>query len=290
MFDRNDEFDVFICHASEDKGFVRPLTVALRKLGVRVWFDEFEIELGDSLSKKIDKGLAASRFGLVILSPDFLEKAWTNYEFRGLISKEIIGNKVILPLWHGVTVEQVRNYSLPLADRLALKTSEIDSADIPIRILKIVRPDIYENHPRSHHEKLLTGEAMQELHAEIERIRDELYEQAERVEACPHCNAPLTGMGHEDIPDAHTIVCHKSFGCGYSETDGWMTRPCPHDPKFPKFEDFELKTKWDEDRKVWWAIAVGKTSIARKVPLTPMHGKTEDEARERLAEQYRKLK
>src|ERR1044072_4901014 len=116
MFDGNEEFDVFICHASEDKGFVRPLTIALRKLGVRVWFDEFEIEIGDSLSKKIDKGLIASRFGVVVLSPDFLEKAWTNYEFRGLISKEMIGDKVILPLWHGLTIEQVRKYSPPLAD------------------------------------------------------------------------------------------------------------------------------------------------------------------------------
>jgi len=71
MSDWSEEFDVFICHASEDKGFVRPLAVALRKLGVRVWFDEFEIEVGDSLSKKIDKGLAASRFGLVVLSQDF---------------------------------------------------------------------------------------------------------------------------------------------------------------------------------------------------------------------------
>src|ERR1044072_8495735 len=107
MSDVNDEFDVFISYASEDKVFVRPLAVALRKLGVRVWFDEFEIELGDSLSRKIDKGLAVSRFGLVLLSPDFLEKAWTNYEFRGLISKEMIRGKVILPLWHGVTIEQV---------------------------------------------------------------------------------------------------------------------------------------------------------------------------------------
>lgn len=207
-----------------------------------------------------------------------------------MISKEIIGGKVILPLWHGVTAEQVRNYSLPLTDRLALKTSEIDADDIPIRILKIVRPDIYDEYPRSHHEKLLTGEAMQELHGEIEQIREELCEQAERVEACPHCNAPLTRMGHEDIPDAHTIVCHKSFDCGYSETDGWMTRPCPSDPKFPKLEDFELKTKWDEGRNVWWAFAVAKTRMAMKVSLTPTHGKTEEEARERLAEKYCQLK
>jgi len=58
------KWDVFICHASEDKdAFVRPLAVALRQLGVSVWYDEFSLEVGDSISRSIDKGLAESAYG-----------------------------------------------------------------------------------------------------------------------------------------------------------------------------------------------------------------------------------
>jgi len=69
--------DVFICHASEDKDAIaRPLAEALRERGHVVWFDEFELEIGDSLRQEIDRGLARSRFGVVILSPSFFEKKW----------------------------------------------------------------------------------------------------------------------------------------------------------------------------------------------------------------------
>ena len=61
-------FDLFICHASEDKdAFVRPLATRLREEHVEVWFDEFTLEMGDSLRESIDRGLATSRFGVVVL-------------------------------------------------------------------------------------------------------------------------------------------------------------------------------------------------------------------------------
>ncbi len=67
--------DVFICHASEDKDAIaRPLAEALVERGHAVWFDEFELEIGDGLRREIDRGLAISRFGVVILSPSFFEK------------------------------------------------------------------------------------------------------------------------------------------------------------------------------------------------------------------------
>jgi hypothetical protein len=63
--------DVFISHAWEDKGFVRPLAEILRSLGLKVWYDEFTLQIGDSLSRSIDAGLAESRYGLVVISPAF---------------------------------------------------------------------------------------------------------------------------------------------------------------------------------------------------------------------------
>jgi hypothetical protein len=116
------EFDVFISHASEDKDDVaRPLTDALVQRGLRVWLDAQELTLGDSLSRKIDDGLARSRFGVVILSHDLFRKNWPQRELEGLVSRETgRGKKVILPVWHGVTQENVSAKSPPLANRLAV--------------------------------------------------------------------------------------------------------------------------------------------------------------------------
>ena len=71
------------------EGIVRPLAKALVEKGVKVWYDEFEMKIGDSLRRKIDKGLANSRFGIVVISKDFIQKGWTNYELDGIITKAV---------------------------------------------------------------------------------------------------------------------------------------------------------------------------------------------------------
>jgi hypothetical protein len=120
-----EEWDVFISHASEDKDAIaRPLSEALRAKGLRVWYDEFSLTVGDSLRKSIDYGLAHSRFGAVILSPHFFEKHWPEQELNGLATREVNGKKVILPVWHNVGFEEVRQYSPTLADRLAVSTNK----------------------------------------------------------------------------------------------------------------------------------------------------------------------
>lgn len=119
-------YDAFISHASEDKiSVVKPLATALTRLGYRVWYDEFELRVGDSLRQSIDKGLINSRFGIVVLSPAFFEKNWPQYELNGLTAREIDGHKVILPIWHSVSREGVLGYSPPLADKVALSTARL---------------------------------------------------------------------------------------------------------------------------------------------------------------------
>jgi len=119
-------YDAFISHASEDKATVaRPLAKALEALGYRVWFDEFELRVGDSLRQSIDKGLINSRFGIVVLSQAFFSKDWPQYELNGLTAREIEGQKVILPIWHGVTRTDVLAYSPTLADKVALSTDRL---------------------------------------------------------------------------------------------------------------------------------------------------------------------
>lgn len=118
------EFDIFISHASEDKdAVVRPLAEQLRQRGLRVWIDETEIKLGDSLRRSIDHGLSKSRYGLVVLSPDFFRKEWPQKELDGLVARENGVEKIILPVWHNVNRTDVASFSPPLADKLAVPTS-----------------------------------------------------------------------------------------------------------------------------------------------------------------------
>ncbi len=123
-FESEPEYDLFISHASEDKDdFVRPLAETLQELGVKVWYDEFTLKVGDSLRRNIDSGLRNSKYGTVVLSADFIKKEWTNYELDGLVAREMNGHKMILPIWHKISKTDVINYSPNLADKVALNTS-----------------------------------------------------------------------------------------------------------------------------------------------------------------------
>jgi len=116
------KWDVFISHASEDKElFVRPLAKALADRKIKVWYDEFELKLGDSLRTNIDIGLARSRFGIIILSPSFFKKKWTNSELNAFFSKEG-SRKVILPIWHNISSTDLLDFSPILSDLYALSS------------------------------------------------------------------------------------------------------------------------------------------------------------------------
>lgn len=134
------EYDVFISHASEDKDeVVRPLANALRNEGLRVWYDEFELKIGDSLRRKIDKGLANSKFGIVVLSKDFIKKGWTNYELDGIITKAVSGEQVILPIWHNISKKEVIDFSPSLADKLARNTLSNTVEEIASEISEVIQ-------------------------------------------------------------------------------------------------------------------------------------------------------
>jgi TIR domain/Domain of unknown function (DUF1883) len=137
------EYDVFISHASEDKAdVVRPLAEALRARGLVVWFDEFELRIGDSLRRKIDAGIRASHFGIVVLSPSFFGKGWTNYELDGIVTLGVTqGRSVVLPVWHKVTQKDVAGYSPSLAGLLARSTEDTSIEGLADEIALVVHPD-----------------------------------------------------------------------------------------------------------------------------------------------------
>jgi hypothetical protein len=133
------EWDVFISHAGEDKEAVaRPLALALKRAGLKVWLDVHELRLGDSLTEKIDEGLANSRFGVIVISPSFFEKHWPRKELAGLRAREEEGRKVILPIWHNVDKATVAKHSPPLADALAASTGTSDIDSIANSIIEVV--------------------------------------------------------------------------------------------------------------------------------------------------------
>ena len=133
-------YDVFISHASEDKdAIVRSLADALTSENLNVWYDEFTLRIGDSLRQKIDKGLASSRVGLVVLSPSFISKGWTNYELDGIVTRTVSGEQILLPIWHNITKQEVMDFSPSLADKVARSTTSRTVAEIAREIAEVIR-------------------------------------------------------------------------------------------------------------------------------------------------------
>lgn len=135
------EYDVFISHASEDKeDFVDEFVAELRKAGVKVWYDTSQIAWGDSLRKRIDDGLTKSRFGIAILSPNYIAdgKYWTKEELNGIFQLESINGKTLLPIWHKLTKKQVTDFSPIVANKKAMTTASMTPQEIAHELVKLI--------------------------------------------------------------------------------------------------------------------------------------------------------
>jgi hypothetical protein len=198
------DYDLFISHASEDKEFVRPLAAELQGAGLRVWLDELELRLGDSLRRTIDGGLARSKYGVVVLSPAFLQKEWPNKELDGLFARESGGEKVVLPIWHNVSASDIAKLSPLLADRLAVSTSTglKHVADQVIRAVRasagaepryLASCESEEQTLRRIREKMLVARSSRDL-------RGALYELEAYLARYPH--SPDARMLRDELSDA----------------------------------------------------------------------------------------
>lgn len=129
----NVQYDVFVSHAWEDKeSFVEEFVQELQKLNLRVWYDKKQIKWGDSMRAKIDEGLRKSKFGVAVLSPDYIKegKYWTKAELDGLFQLESVNGKMLLPVWHNLTKKEVMAYSPIIAGKLAMNTASMTPAEI----------------------------------------------------------------------------------------------------------------------------------------------------------------
>ncbi len=237
------------------------------------------LKLGESLSGSIDRGIAKSRNGIVVVSPAFLTKKWPEAELRALMTRRIDGKLELLPIWHNVGSSEVAAFSPFLADLVALPTAGRTAQDVAIALLAQIRPDLYESTGRPQLERLATGRAFEKLEEELTDLREKVSDLL-----CPTCEAPLIErfVAYDDSDPSQADV--DIFECGYVN-GGHYPRACPHDPAFPALTEYELRCERAES-DTWLCFAVPKTAAAKRHRLSGIEGSTETEARTRQIESY----
>lgn len=132
--------DVFLCHAWDDrKGAAKSLHDLLESRGVTVWFSEKDVLLGSSLLREIDKGLARSRVGIVLVTPAFLSRI----RGEGIAEKELsalLARDLLVPIVHNTTYEALRDVSPLLGSRSGLSTAEDSMAIVATKLAELVAP------------------------------------------------------------------------------------------------------------------------------------------------------
>jgi len=130
--------DVFLCHAWDDRhGAAKELNDLLEVAGVKVWFSEKDLGLGVPMMRAIDKGLANSRIGLVLVTPALLERLPKESVADKELSTLLAGNQLV-PIVHNTTYDALRNVSPMLASRTGLDTSEDTIAVVATKIAELV--------------------------------------------------------------------------------------------------------------------------------------------------------
>ena len=133
--------DVFLCHAWDDrKGAAKEIHDLLEARGVSVWFSEKDVLLGSPLLREIDKGLARSRVGIVLVTPAFLKRI----NNAGIAEKELsalLARDLLVPVVHDTTYGDLRDVSPLLGSRSGLDTSEDSMADVAEKLAELVSID-----------------------------------------------------------------------------------------------------------------------------------------------------
>lgn len=132
--------DVFLCHAWDDrKDAAKDLHDLLQSLNVSVWFSEKDVPLGATLLREIDRGLAKSRVGIVLVTPALLDRL----EGEGIADKELsalLARDQLIPIIHNTTYEALREVSPLLGSRSGLNTTEDTMGNIAAKLAEVVAP------------------------------------------------------------------------------------------------------------------------------------------------------
>ena len=138
----SDPRDVFLCHAWDDRGgAAKELHDLLESRGVSVWFSEKDVPLGTPLLREIDRGLAKSRVGIVLVTPALLRRL----EAEGIADKELsalLARDLLVPIVHDTTYEALRDVSPLLGSRSGLSTAEEPMANVAAKLAELVAPSL----------------------------------------------------------------------------------------------------------------------------------------------------
>ena len=130
--------DFFLCHAWDDRaGAAKELYDQLQSRGVSVWFSEVDVRLGTQLLREIDKGLAKSRVGIVLVTPALLLRL----KSESIADKELsvlLARDQLVPIVHGTTYEALRDVSPMLASRSGLSTGENPMPHVAAKLAELV--------------------------------------------------------------------------------------------------------------------------------------------------------
>lgn len=204
-------WDVFICHASDDKDdFAGPLAQALRAAGVKVWFDEFEIKLGHNISQKIERGLANSEWGIIVLSQKSIQKNWPQYEASAIKQLFLADQMRLIPILKDISFTELRLLQPGLVDLKGIDANNVSISECAYRIIEAVRPDLRSAIHRRYVERKLN-------------------ETSERYEIDPRLIAPGPRL-REKLPERDVLrisVLHGCFGDLFDDGfDGWIDSFC----------------------------------------------------------------
>lgn len=131
--------DVFLCHAWDDRqGTATELHDLLEACGVSVWFSEKDVILGKPLLREIDRGLAKSRAGIVLVTPALLKRLQSDTAISDKELSELLARDLLVPVVHGTTYPALREVSPLLASRSGLDTDVDSMEDIAIKIAELV--------------------------------------------------------------------------------------------------------------------------------------------------------
>jgi len=149
-------YDAFISHAVEDKlSVANELCAKLEQKGLKIWYSGYELRPGDSITERIEEGLKASRYGVVIFTPTYVSKVWALREFFALLELEKLGRKKILPILHGIKATDLAARGLEIEDRFMISTDRGMDYVVDRLALQVKEPSL--NIARRHNNKVTSA-------------------------------------------------------------------------------------------------------------------------------------
>lgn len=128
------KYDVFISHANKDKlTFIDELYNSLDNLGINIFYDKKSLEWGDKWKDRILDGVKQSEFAIIVISENFFDREWTEKELNEFLNRQNQnGQKIILPVVHNITMEQLRDKYPSIAEIQAINSQDYTCDQIAI--------------------------------------------------------------------------------------------------------------------------------------------------------------